>query len=149
MRRAPRLAAAAACLFLALPSAAAPAETRIALRPDDGVGTKYVLERSDNICGLDNPRQLTRPVRVDYVLLLEATPEFRTMKKERIGSSTPRGIQLRTEAAKRVRRKCEEVRARLSYCSVWKKIERRDKKELPSITVQVLKKLAQSQTMRG
>jgi hypothetical protein len=106
--------------------------------PDDGRGTDFVVARADNICGLDNPRQLTRPAKVAYDKLLKATPEMKLLKRERIKPDSPRGINLRTEAENRIRKACEKVRSAKSYCSVWKKITRRDGKKLTDITKQVL-----------
>ena len=51
---------------------------------DDGRGTPYVVNKSDNICGLDQPRQLTNPAVVDYDTLLAATPEAKKIAKDKI-----------------------------------------------------------------
>ena len=111
---------------------------------DDGRGTAYVVERSDNICGLDTPRQLTRPAKVDYDALLAITPEIRDMKSSGIDPESPRGIQLRTDAAGRVRRACERVRSGHSFCSVWKRIVRRDGKSIPDATALVRREILES-----
>lgn len=142
MTRASRRVAAAALLLLSVPVlAAAPRETPTTteVTSDDGRGTDYILNRSDNICGLDNPRQLTRPAKIDYDVLLAETSEMKLMKKEKINASSPRGIQLRTAAAKKVSRACEKVRSDKSYCSVWKSIRRRDGKRIKDITTLVKK----------
>ena len=140
MRRVISLAVLTACLLLASPSQAAHAVGGM-IRVDDGRGTAYIVERSDSICGLDNPRQLTRPARVSYPTLLAATPEMKTLKKDRVNPNSPRGIQLRTDAAARVRRACEKARGRGNFCSVWKRIRRRDKKNVPDITSVVKREL--------
>jgi len=117
-----------------------PQETGVYSR-DDGRGTDYVVSKTDNICGLDNPKQLTRPAKVNYSKLLKATPEMQTMKRERIKSDSPRGINLRTEAENRIRKACEKIRGQKSYCSVWKRITRRDAKAISDITKEVLSQL--------
>ncbi|TDJ73270.1 MAG: hypothetical protein E2O39_05590 [Planctomycetota bacterium] len=145
MTRASRRVAAAALLLLSVPVlAAAPRETPTTteVTSDDGRGTDYILNRSDNICGLDNPRQLTRPAKIDYDVLLAETSEMKLMKKEKINASSPRGIQLRTAAAKKVSRACEKVRSDKSYCSVWKSIRRRDGKRIKDITTLVKKEIS-------
>ena len=145
MTRASRRVAAAALLLLSVPVlAAAPRETPTIteVASDDGRGTDYILNRSDNICGLDNPRQLTRPAKIDYDVLLAETSEMKLMKKEKINASSPRGIQLRTAAAKKVSRACEKVRSDKSYCSVWKSIRRRDGKRIKDITTLVKKEIS-------
>jgi len=144
MTRASRGVAAAALLLLSAPVLAeAPRETRTTpeVMSDDGRGTDYIVNRSDNICGLDNPRQLTRPAKIDYGVLLAETSEMKLMKKEKIKADSPRGIQLRTAAAKKVSRACEKVRSDKSYCSVWKTIRRRDGKTLKDITTLVKKEI--------
>ena len=145
MTRASRRVAAAALLLLSAPVLAeAPRETRTTpeVTSDDGRGTDYIVNRSDNICGLDNPRQLTRPAKIDYGALLAETSEMKLMKKEKIKADSPRGIQLRTAAAKKVSRACEKIRSDKSYCSVWKTIRRRDGKTIKDITTLVKKEIS-------
>lgn len=152
MKPAIRLAVGAILAFVAPRAAAAPPPPGPANAPDasadaardDGRGTAYVVERSDNICGLDTPRQLTRPARVDYDALLAITPEIREMRSSGIDPESPRGIQLRTDAAGRVRRACERVRSHHSFCSVWKHIVRRDGKSIPDATPLVRKEILES-----
>lgn len=102
--------------------------------PDDGRGTPYVVNKSDNICGLDEPRQLTKPAVVSYDTLLAATAEVKKIKKDKIDPKSSEGITLMTKARSRVLKACESVRQSGGYCSVWKEIKRRDKKAIPDIT---------------
>ena len=108
---------------------------------DDGRGTDYVVVKTDNICGLEDPRQLTRPARVDHAKLIALTPQMQLMKREKINPNSARGIHLRTEAAKVVSRACEKVRGQKQFCSVWKKIRRRDGKKIADITALVKREL--------
>lgn len=108
---------------------------------DDGRGTDYVVVRTDSICGLDDPRQLTRPARVDHAKLIALTPQMKLMKRERINPNSARGIHLRTEAAKLVSKACDKVRKEKRFCSVWKKIRRRDGKKIADITALVKREL--------
>ena len=108
---------------------------------DDGRGTPYIVEKSDNICGLDEPRQLTDPAVVDYDALLKATPEYKKIEKDKIDPKSSEGITLLTKARARVLKACESVRASKGHCSVWKKIARRDKKAITDITDAVKRKL--------
>ncbi len=108
---------------------------------DDGRGTPYILEKADNICGLDEPKQLSNPAKVDYDALLEVTPQIKRMKRDKIDPNSAKGIQLRTEAEALVRDTCEKIRADKSYCSVWKKIERRDGGKIADITEKVKKEI--------
>ncbi len=139
MGRVTSLTALAALLFsfvcLATPAHSAPATV------DDGRGTDYVVNKSDNITGLDAPRQLSRPSKVDYDKLLNATAEMKRLRKDKIDRNSPEGIRLCTNAADRVKKACEKVRTDKAYCSVWKKIKRRDGKAISDITSSVQKEI--------
>ncbi|MEM9799518.1 MAG: hypothetical protein AAGA20_04265 [Planctomycetota bacterium] len=116
------------------PEPSLPAPDHALVLPDDGRGTPYIVEKSDNICGLDQPRQLTKPAAVDYQALLDATPEAKKIKKEGIDPKSSKGITLMAKARSRVLKACESVRQSGGYCSVWKTIKRRDKKAIPDVT---------------
>ena len=88
---------------------------------DDGRGTPYVVNKSDNICGLDQPRQLTSPAVVDYASLVAATAEYREIEKKKIDPNSSEGITLMTKARARVLKACESVRSSNGHCSVWKR----------------------------
>jgi hypothetical protein len=137
MGRVTSLTALAAFLFsfvcLAMPAQA--------VTSDDGRGTDYVVNKSDNITGLDAPRQLSRPSKVDYDKLLNATAEMKRLRKDKIDRNSPEGIRLCTNAADRVKKACEKVRTDKAYCSVWKKIKRRDGKAISDITSSVQKEI--------
>jgi hypothetical protein len=131
----------AALLGLAISAAAqAPAQcgntscSAASERDDDGRGTPFKVKKEDNICGLDEPRQLTRPAKVDYDALIDETPEAKTIKAKKIDPSSAKGIELMTKARSRVLTACESVRSMNSHCSVWKAISRRDGKAITDIT---------------
>ena len=94
----------------------------------------WICDRADNICGLDDPKTLSNPAKVDYQKLLDATAEYKKIKDEKIDVNSAEGIQLRQKAAERVRDACEKVRAAKSYCSVWKAISHQDGRAIPDIT---------------
>lgn len=108
---------------------------------DDGRGTPYKVDKADNVCGLDEPRALTNPAQVDYAELLQATPEAKRVKRRKIDPDSAEGIRLMTEARTRVLQACESVRADLGYCSVWKKISRRDGDPIDDLTDAVKKEI--------
>ena len=101
---------------------------------DDGRGTPYHVSKADNICGLDEPRQLTNPASVNYSALLSATPEIKKIAKDKIDPTSSEGITLTAKARSRVLSACESVRQSGGYCSVWKTIRRKDKKAVPDVT---------------
>jgi hypothetical protein len=101
---------------------------------DDGRGTPYHVSKADNICGLDEPRQLTNPALVNYSVLLSATPEIKKIAKDKIDPTSSEGITLTAKARSRVLSACESVRQSGGYCSVWKTIRRKDKTAVPDVT---------------
>ena len=137
----------AACALAATAMAQTPAPTAIPsseevrTADDDGRGTPYIVDKSDNICGLDEPRALSNPAKVDYEALLEATAEVKLIRKRRINPESAKGIKLMTEARRQVLAACESVRSDESYCSIWKKISRRDKTPIDDITAKVKSKI--------
>ncbi len=102
------------------------------------VGTSWIAARGDSICGLDDPRLLSHPARVDYTRVLDSTPEMKKMQHDGIDPASPAGIQLKTQAVDRVRTAAEKARLAGGYCSVWKRISHRDGREVPDLTVQVI-----------
>ncbi len=94
----------------------------------------WIVDRADNICGLDDPRMLSKPVRVDYDALLRATPEMKKMRDEKIDPNSSEGIQLRQAAVDRVRKACEKVRQSGGHCSVWKQIRHQDGRTIPDVS---------------
>lgn len=115
-----------------------------AVIPDDGRGTPFVVLKADNICGLDEPRQITTPAKVDYDALLDETPEMRELRRNGIDPTSSKGITLLTKARSRVLKACEAVRTEAGYDSIWKAITRRDAKSIPDVTDSVKAKLASS-----
>lgn len=97
----------------------------------------WVVDRADNICGLEDAKTLSKPAKVDYDALLKATPQYKKIKDNKIDPNSPEGIQLRQEAANKVRDACDKIRQQDSYCSVWKTIKHTDGRAVPDITDQV------------
>jgi hypothetical protein len=104
---------------------------------DDGRGTPYRVDKDDNICGLDEPRQLSKPAKVDYAALVDETPEFKEIVSKGIDKASAKGIELMSKARRRVLTACETVRGNKGNCSVWKKIARRDGKAVDDLTTEV------------
>lgn len=98
----------------------------------------WQVDKGDNICGLDDARQLSNPVVVDYDRLLAATPEMKRLKDEKIDPNSSEGIQLRQKAVDRIREKCESLRVQKGYCSVWKAIRHTDNRTVTDVTDSVI-----------
>lgn len=94
----------------------------------------WICDRSDNICGLDDPRMLSKPSKVDYDALLKATPEMKKIANDKIDPNSSEGINLRQRAVDRIRDKSDAVRTAQGYCSVWKSIRHQDARTIPDIT---------------
>lgn len=93
-----------------------------AVLPDGG---DWIVEESDNVCGLKDSRQLSTPAVVDYDKLIEATAELREMKRKRIDKDSPEGQLLYNKAVDRVRTAASELMKTKGYDSVWKSIRHR------------------------
>ena len=51
---------------------------------DDGRGTPYIVDRSDNICGVKLPQRISRPAKVSYDVVLPLTPQIKQLVREKI-----------------------------------------------------------------
>ncbi len=105
-----------------------------ATSPASEATSPWIVDRADNICGLDDPRMLSKPARVDYDALLRATPEMKKMRDEKIDPNSSEGIQLRQAAVDRVLKACEKVRQSGGHCSVWKQIRHQDGRTIPDVS---------------
>jgi hypothetical protein len=133
----------APALVLAIVAAVAPVLARPSFSTSSSEGSPlstsaltstWICDRSDNICGLDDPRMLSKPCKVDYDALLKATPEMKKIANDKIDPNSSEGINLRQKAVDRIREKAEAVRTANGYCSVWKAIRHQDGRTIPDIT---------------
>ena len=96
--------------------------------------TGWIVDPADNVCGLSDPRMLSRPARLDHPAVLAATPEMKRIVEEGIDPNSPIGVMLRQRGVDRVLRVANRVREQESYCSVWKRIRHRDGRAIPDVT---------------
>jgi len=101
------------------------------------ISTGWVCDRADSICGLDDPKMLSKPAKLDYDALYKATSEYKKIRDEKIDPNSSEGIQLRQRAVDRIREKTESIRSQNGYCSAWKTIRHQDGRAVPDITDQV------------
>ena len=94
----------------------------------------WIVDPTDNVCGLADPRMLSRPARVDHPFLLAATPEMKRIAQEGIDPNSPIGVMLRQRGIDRVLRSADRVREQEGYCSIWKRIRHRDGRVIPDVT---------------
>lgn len=124
------------CLLalLALPApmlvSAAPAGVQVL----DPQAKGWLVDKADNICGLDDSKMLSKPAKVDYDALLKATPQWKKIRDEKIDPNSPEGIQLRQEAVNKVRDACDKIRVQEGHCSVWKTVSHSDGRAVSDIT---------------
>lgn len=121
-------------LLLPSPASPAPAPALDRTLADTPPAAGWVVDRADNICGLDDAKMLSKPAKVDYDALLKATPQWKKIRDNKIDPNSPEGIQLRQEAANKVRDACDKIRAQDGYCSVWKTIRHTDGRAVADIT---------------
>ncbi len=112
--------------------AVAPVDAELAAPSRDWTG-----KTEDNICGLRDLSQVSNPVVIDFQACLDATPEMKKIKSEKIDPKSPEGIRLVTEATNRVTQACEAVQRANGYCSVWKSIRHKDGRAVTDISSQV------------
>ena len=120
-------------LLPCLASSARP-ESDAAPAPRSQLLAGWVVDRADNICGLEDAKTLSKPAKVDYDALLKATVQYKKIKDNKIDPNSPEGIQLRQEAANKVRDACDKIRQQDGYCSVWKTIKHTDGRAVTDIT---------------
>lgn len=97
-------------------------------------GRDWILKSGDNICGLKEASQISSPAVVDWQALLDATPEMKKMRDQKIDANSPEGIQLTNDATNRVTQACESIRASQSHCSIWKTIRHKDGRAVTDVT---------------
>lgn len=97
----------------------------------------WSAKAEDNICGLRDLAQVSNPVVIDFQACLDATPEMKKIKAEKIDPKSPDGIRLTTEATNRVTQACESVQKANGYCSVWKSIKHKDGRAITDVSSQV------------
>ncbi len=116
-----------------------PAAAGVAVReaPEDG----WIVKKADHVCGISDAKKVSNPAKVDYQECLDASPPMKKMKEEGIDPDSPEGKALRAKAVRIVAKAAEEVRERLSHCSVWKKIEHSDGRAVPGITEEVIEEV--------
>jgi hypothetical protein len=127
-----------AALALLLVPAPIQAEASPVAAPTAEMGARdWILKAENNICGLSDASQLSSPVVVDFAVLLDATPEYKKMRDQKISATSPEGIKLNNEAVNRIATQCEAVRAANGYCSVWKEIKHKDGRAITDVTDKV------------
>lgn len=98
------------------------------------ISKDWIAKHTDNICGLRDCNQISNPAVVDFKACLDATPEMKKARDDKIDLSTPEGIKLANDAVNRVTTACEAVRVANGYCSVWKTIRHKDGRAVADIT---------------
>jgi hypothetical protein len=98
------------------------------------VARDWIAKTTDSICGLKDVNQVSNPAVIDYQACLDATPEMKKLKDNKIDANSPEGIKLTTEAANKVTAACETLRIANGYCSVWKSIRHKDGRTIADIT---------------
>ena len=98
------------------------------------VARDWIAKSTDSICGLKDVNQVSNPAVIDFQACLDATPQMKKLKDNKIDPNSPEGIKLTTEAANKVTAACETLRVANGYCSVWKTIRHKDGRTVSDIT---------------
>ncbi len=98
----------------------------------------WVVKKSNHVCGLSDAKKLSSPAKVDYQKCLEATAPWKEMEDEGIEEESAEGKALRAKAVRIVAKAAEKIRKEQGYCSVWKKVEHSDGREINAITDDVV-----------
>ena len=117
------------------PAPAAAAESATA------VSQGWKAKGADIITGISDLTKVSNPATVDYDQLLEATPQMKQLKKEKIDPDSPQGKLLRQAANSLITKKCTLVRTQRGYCGIWKAIRHEDGRAVPDVTYEVLAEL--------
>lgn len=134
----PLVLAAAAWLATPVPPAIPAADSIPATTPASAFGRDWIVRTADNVCGLRDANQLTRPGLIDFEACLAATPEMKKIVSQGIDPKSAEGIQLRNAAVTRVTNAAEAVRASGGYCSVWKEVRHKDGRAIDDLSSQVI-----------
>jgi hypothetical protein len=122
-------------------AAAAPAAPTTSPAPDAlgaTVQADWIAKRTNNIVGLKDVNQLSKPAVINFKRCLAATPEMKKMKKDGIKADSPEGIRLKNAAVNRVTNAADTVRTAGGYCSVWKTIKHKDGRRIADLTTRVV-----------
>lgn len=105
------------------------------------VASGWRVREADHICGLKNPNHLSHPAAIDFDEVMGATEEMKTLVREGIDRSSPRGQQLVSRATRRVTDAAKAVMAESGHCSIWKSISHSDGRSIPAVTAEVRRNL--------
>jgi len=102
------------------------------------------VREANHICGLSSANQLSHPALIDFDAVMAATVEMKTIRREGIDPSSPRGQQLVNRASRHVADAAKRVMADASHCSIWKAVSHSDGRAISDVTAQVRGNLARA-----
>jgi len=85
----------------------------------------WIVTKSDSICGLTNPRQITNPGVINYYKVYNATDSIKELTKKHIDPESVKGSQLIASAKEEIRIACVTVMRNKGVDSIWKHIANR------------------------
>ncbi len=120
-----------------------------AVSNEDEDTSAFIADPVDCIAGVDVPRRLSNPARIDHPAVLEKTPPLRELRRRRIAPDSAEGIILRAQGETLVAEACTAVMNKLGHDSIWKRITRRDGVPVPDVTRDVLARIVPDPTEIG
>ena len=82
----------------------------------------WIADRSDNVCGVKDPKQVKFPGIVSWQRAMDTTAEMKKIKRERIDKNSALGITLIEAATRKTRNACQSAMKDHNVDSVWKHI---------------------------
>jgi hypothetical protein len=101
---------------------------------DPAGASDWICKEEDNVCGISDTAKTSNPAKVDYPTLLDATPQIKEMKRDKIDPNSAEGKSLRKRAATLITKTCEVVRQSKGHCGVWKAIKHKDGRIIADLT---------------
>jgi hypothetical protein len=115
-----------------------PAATELGAEPS---AETWIAKKSDNICGISDPKKVSNPAKVKYDKCLAETWPMKKIEEEDIDPESPEGKALRAKAVRLVTKAAQQVMGDNAYCSVWKAIKHADGRDVPDVTDEVKRAL--------
>lgn len=101
----------------------------------------WIVDRSNHICGISDPKKMSKPATVDFDTVLASTKEMKELKKKGIDPDSIEGRALRNRAMKHLTKACQQARQANGHCGIWKSVRHSDGRSVSDLTYDVISRL--------
>ena len=101
----------------------------------------WVVDRANHICGISDPKKMSKPATIDFSTVLASTKEMKEMKKKGIDPDSIEGRTLRNRAMKSLTKACQQARQANGHCGIWKSVRHSDGRSVSDLTYDVISRL--------